>query len=64
MGSENSCNCKTRIGFAIHFVPEILSRVKKYASKKDERFIADKLEKIPKLNEYYKHLPLFDYHNP
>lgn len=63
LNPKSSCNCNTRIGFAIHFVPEILSRVKKYASKTDDQFVVEHLEKIPKLSDYYRNLPLFDYEN-
>ena len=60
LNSGSTCNCRDRLGFAIHYVPQILERVKTTADPEGSELVARELKKIPDLYEKFEHLPLFN----
>ncbi|KGE73984.1 RNA polymerase sigma factor [Spirochaeta lutea] len=61
LNPKSTCSCGSRVGYAVHLVPEILDRVKKHASKESDSLLTENLEKIPTLGKTFANLPLFDY---
>ncbi len=55
---ESSCNCQSRIGFALSFASDILSRLKNFPyDNRIKRIVRSSLEKFRNLDDIYKSLP-------
>jgi RNA polymerase sigma-70 factor (ECF subfamily) len=59
---ESSCNCQSRIGFALSFAPDILSRLKNFPYDNNiKTIIRSSLEKFRNIDDIYKSLPVKSY---
>lgn len=61
LNKHSTCSCKSKIGYTVSLMPQILDRVRKHSSKEADHLIRSSLDKIPRSNSSFKHLLLFDY---
>jgi RNA polymerase sigma-70 factor (ECF subfamily) len=61
-GRESTCSCRSRIGFALAYAPDILKRLRNYEQDTSTRnLIRSTLQNIPNIDEMYQSLPVEDY---
>jgi RNA polymerase sigma-70 factor (ECF subfamily) len=59
---KSSCNCQSRIGFALSYAPDILSRLKNFPYDENiKTIIRSSLEKFRNVDDIYKNLPVKSY---
>jgi RNA polymerase sigma-70 factor (ECF subfamily) len=59
---ESSCNCQSRIGFALSYAPDILNRLKNFPyDNRIKHIVRSSLEKFRNIDDIYKNLPLESY---
>jgi RNA polymerase sigma-70 factor (ECF subfamily) len=61
-GGESTCSCRSRIGFALAYAPDILKRLRNYAQDINTRnLVRSTLQNIQNIDAMYQSLPIEDY---
>jgi RNA polymerase sigma-70 factor (ECF subfamily) len=61
-GGESTCSCRSRIGFALAFAPDVLKRLRNYEEHDDAKeVVRSTLQSIQNIDEVYQNLPLEKY---
>lgn len=61
-GGESTCSCRSRIGFALAYAPDILKHLRNYEQDINTRnLIHSTLQNIPNIDTMYQSLPVEDH---
>ena len=61
-GGESTCSCRSRIGFALAYAPDILKHLRNYEQDiKMRNLIRSTLQYIPNIDEMYQSFPVEEY---
>jgi RNA polymerase sigma-70 factor (ECF subfamily) len=64
VNEDNKCSCRSRIGFALAYAPQILDQVRTRAyDRRTKQMIKDTVKGIPDIDLVYKSLPMHEYNN-
>jgi RNA polymerase sigma-70 factor (ECF subfamily) len=61
---DNKCSCRSRIGFALAYAPQILDQVKSRAyDRQTTQMLRDTVKDIRNIDLVYQSLPMYEYNN-